>query len=114
LTRDHSVVEELANKGFINEVDVNVHPLKNTLISAIIGDGYSSNMQIYTKKTPIFNGDIFLICSDGLWSEFLVDELEELFSFESLDMVDSKLFESILTKPLKDNVTYLLIRVDEI
>ena len=114
LTHDHSIVEELTNRGVIAEADINIHPLKNTLTSAVVGDGYNSNMEIYTKNLHIFKNDVFLICSDGLWGEFLIDELEEIFSSDSLELVNSKLLASLLTKPLKDNVSYLLIKLDEI
>ncbi|NPD91671.1 PP2C family protein-serine/threonine phosphatase [Xylanibacter muris] len=64
LTKDHSLVQELADKGALRSKDTFNHP-DNNIVTRCLGD-------IDTEHEPdiitynITPGDIFLLCSDGL------------------------------------------------
>ena len=108
ITSDHSLVQKLVVSGEITEEEAMEHPKKNVITSAIVPKG---QVEIYAKKISVYDGDIFLICSDGLWGEFGIDELEECFEDDNIDEINKKIQQALLNKELADNVSYILLKV---
>ncbi len=108
LTQDHSYVQNLINLGEITEEEALVHPKKNVLTSAITA---TSKVDVYFKKLFMEKDDIFLICSDGLWGEFGIDELEECFESDNLSEIHDSLYRALWAKELHDNISYILLKV---
>ena len=67
ITKDHSFVQTLVDAGQISDEDAELHPQKNRILKAL---GIKPELQptFNYNNQPIHpkNGDIFLICSDGL------------------------------------------------
>jgi serine/threonine protein phosphatase PrpC len=63
ITKDHSYVQTLVDAGTITDEQAEHHPNKNRILKAL---GVTSNLQPSFGKVVPKNGDIFLICSDGL------------------------------------------------
>lgn len=67
ITKDHSYVQTLVDAGVITDDEAEHHPNKNRILKAL---GVTPNLQpsFNDKRIPIkpVNGDVFLICSDGL------------------------------------------------
>lgn len=63
LTRDHSVVQLLIDKGELAPEDAKNHPQKHYITRAL---GVSSVAEADYIEEPVENGSILLICSDGL------------------------------------------------
>lgn len=63
LTRDHSFVQDLVEKGSITEEEAANHPKKNLLMRAV---GVVEDLVVDTGSLSIEAEDIFLLCSDGL------------------------------------------------
>jgi serine/threonine protein phosphatase PrpC len=70
LTKDHSVIEELADAGEVDEVAAHVHPRGNEITRALGGGGEAdpetATVAVDTKSVPLFAEDVLLITSDGL------------------------------------------------
>ncbi len=64
LTEDHSVVMNLVSAGVISEEDIRSHPLRNRITKCVGSLGELKPDFLWV--TPA-NGDILLLCSDGLW-----------------------------------------------
>ena len=64
LSRDHSYVQELANKGIIKYEDTFDHPQGN-IVTRSLGD-VSKKAIPETELFKVYNNDIILLCSDGL------------------------------------------------
>ena len=111
MTRDHTLVEELINKGYLTEEEARLSPRKNILTSAIIGDNYETEVLIYTKEIKYKKNDIFLICSDGLWENYKHEELEELFKSDDLKVIADNILKTFDKKLLKDNVSFVLCKI---
>jgi protein phosphatase len=105
LTKDHSLVQSLVNNGIITDEEALTHPKKNIITSAIDGKEF----EIYSKKIKMFDNDIFFICSDGVWGEFGIDELEDVFVGD-FDTINENLFKALQNKKLEDNCSYILIK----
>lgn len=65
-TKDHSFVEKLYQKGQISQDGRSSHPLKNYMTRCI---GLSNSVPEVTvsNEVPLQQGDILMLCSDGLW-----------------------------------------------
>ena len=67
ITKDHSYVQTLVDQGIITDEQAETHPNKNRIMKAL---GIKPELQptFNYENRPIHpkNGDIFLICSDGL------------------------------------------------
>lgn len=70
LTTDHSYVMELVKLGSITKEEAASHPKRNVITRAI---GIKGDVETDTMIQPIREGDILLLCSDGL-SGMLKDE----------------------------------------
>lgn len=64
LSKDHSYVQELADKGIITYEQTFEHPQGN-IVTRSLGDG-SKKAQAESRQFKVFDGDIILLCSDGL------------------------------------------------
>jgi PPM family protein phosphatase len=79
ITEDHSLVNELVRSGQISREDAEHHPRKNVLLRAL-GTEKVVEMDI---RTIIFEeGDILLLCSDGLSNKVNDIELNEILKNE--------------------------------
>jgi protein phosphatase len=112
LTRDHSYVMELVQKGKLTIEEARVSPLKNKLNQAI---GASKNINPDYKHCELKEGDKILLCSDGLWDMLSDDEMQAV-------MKQNKPLHSICKALIKkandagghDNITAIVIHYKEI
>lgn len=76
LTRDDSVVQQMVDAGFIKPEEARHHPRKNQLLAAM---GMEEAMQVHVPAQPdvVQDGDAFLLCTDGWWDHFELEDLED-------------------------------------
>ena len=65
-TKDHSKVQYLVDQGLIQADEVPDHPDRNKIFSCL--GGLVDPVIDLSKRTPLRNGDILMLCTDGLWS----------------------------------------------
>ncbi|MCP4449969.1 MAG: serine/threonine-protein phosphatase, partial [Planctomycetes bacterium] len=63
LTVDHSLVQELTNKGFYSPEDAKRSVQKNLVTRAM---GVESQVRSDVYEEDVLPGDVYLLCSDGL------------------------------------------------
>ncbi len=63
ITKDHSYVQTLVDAGQITDEEAEHHPNKNRILKAL---GIKPELSPTFNKLQPKNGDVFLICSDGL------------------------------------------------
>ena len=73
LTTDHTLVEEMVQKGLITPREARVHPKRNIITRAL---GTEETVQIDIVQMGTRPGDAFFLCSDGMTN--YVDEREIL------------------------------------
>jgi PPM family protein phosphatase len=66
-TRDHSHVELLLREGLIGEQEIRSHPMRNFVECCLGGDVPLPDMSVSACKR-LRDGDVILVCTDGLWS----------------------------------------------
>jgi serine/threonine protein phosphatase PrpC len=65
-TKDHSKVQYLVDQGVIAADEVPQHPDRNKIFSCL--GGLVDPVIDLSKRTALRNGDVLLLCTDGLWS----------------------------------------------
>ena len=76
-SRDHSHVELLLHEGVIEEREVADHPMRNLVECCLGGDDPLPDMAIAARR-KLSDGDVLLLCSDGLWSGVSDEEMGAL------------------------------------
>lgn len=107
LTVDHSVVEDMIQRGDITRERARRHPIKN-LITRAVGTEKSIECDIF--NVDVNYGEYILLCSDGLSN--LVSDPEILFEVihgGSPDTCCRRLMEIAIKRGAPDNVTVVLI-----
>jgi protein phosphatase len=66
LTDDHSLVAQQVREGRMTEAEAEASPLKNVLMRAL---GVDSAVEVEVDEEIALEGDIYLLCSDGLTRE---------------------------------------------
>jgi serine/threonine protein phosphatase PrpC len=66
-TRDHSHVEQLLREGSIREEEIPSHPMRNFVECCLGGESALPEMTI-SRRQPLEDGDILMVCTDGVWS----------------------------------------------
>jgi PPM family protein phosphatase len=112
VTTDHSLVERLVEAGKLDRADVYDHPNRN-LIYRSLGAGKSEvEVDIFTERLQ--DGDVLLLCSDGLW-EMVKDAQMESIITEVTDLVEAcdLLIQRANENGGEDNITVVLLRCVE-
>jgi PPM family protein phosphatase len=89
-TRDHSHVELLLREGLITVEQVQMHPMRNFVESCIGGDSILPDMSI-TQRLTVEPGDVFLVCTDGLWGALRDSEISQRLETPGATLGDSLL-----------------------
>lgn len=74
LTRDHSIVQELLERGEIDEDGMRAHPRKNILTACVSAD--ASFLDVRFRTMPWDEARRIFICSDGVWEALSLEEME--------------------------------------
>lgn len=72
LTADHNLVQQMLSNGEITEDEAYRHPQRNLLLNAM---GTASKCEIDEDMVELQEGDLLLLCTDGLTSMLTDDEL---------------------------------------
>ena len=110
LTEDHSLVNELLKSGKLSEEEANVHPQRSVITRAV---GTDPDVDVDGFTIEAEEGDVFLICSDGL-SDMVEDEeiLELVHANRSdLDKAVKALVAAANRGGGEDNITALAFRI---
>jgi len=111
VSRDHSLLEELVARGHYTREEAKKLVRKNIVTRAL---GVESKVQVDLIEDPVEQGDLLLICSDGL-SDMVDDETIRLTLMQNaanLPVAAQNLVNSANERGGKDNVSVVLARVD--
>ncbi len=109
ITKDHSLVQQMIDKGIITEEQARNHPNRN-IITHSLGYGGKSDIEI---KDPfkIYRNDVLILCTDGLTEHVENNEIKEIaLRYEPFTAVH-KLIELANDRGGNDNITIQLIKI---
>ena len=105
LSADHTVLQELLNKGIITESDAQVHPQRSMLTQALMGEGnLEPSLHVFEGKIK----DRYLICSDGLTGVLSDKEIKTLIKGKGAAAAVDALIDATYINGAPDNVTIIL------
>jgi len=113
LTKDHSLVGELVERGKLTEEAAERHPQRSVITRAL---GPEPNVQVDVVEYPAKAGDLFMVCSDGLTSMVREPKLKPLLvdNDRPLDEVGRELIAAANAAGGRDNITVVLFRLEEV
>jgi protein phosphatase len=107
LTRDHSQVEELVAQGLITRQQAQRYPGSNIITRAV---GVMDPLELDSEMLEVEEGDVYLLCSDGLYNEVSDSEIREALAVGDCRYACKLLIERALARGARDNVTVVVVQ----
>jgi protein phosphatase len=104
LTREHSIVQALFEKGEIDEDGMRSHPLKN-IVTSSVSPNNDGSFELYTRAVSRCEEDSFFICSDGVWEAMDVRRLTSWLTGSARD--SNGLFGDLSASNCRDNISFI-------
>jgi PPM family protein phosphatase len=108
LTQDHSLVATMVREGLLTETEAETHPRRNVLQRSV---GVTEDVEIdVVGPIDVQEGDVFLLCSDGLHGVLKEDELKEVAKLP-IERAADEYVRLTLQRGAPDNVTVIVAKV---
>lgn len=110
MTEDHSYVEELVRMGKLQACEAEEHPAANVVLRAV---GIDDRLYIDFEYYELQDGDIFIICSDGLYKDLEESRIAPIIETHADDMntlADTLLAESLAAGGT-DNTSIIAMKI---
>lgn len=109
LTNDHSLFQEKVRAGVLSPDSPAAQHMKSVITRCV---GYQEEEEVDTFSFQPFQGDRFLICSDGLSNKINEREMADVMKEDDLEWVCEHMVELAKERGGEDNITVLLIALD--
>jgi PPM family protein phosphatase len=108
-TKDQSLVQQLVDVGQISEEEAETHMFRNVILQAL---GAQTELLPATARIQIRQGDMVLLCSDGLSGKLRNEEIRQIVSESSKDLwaACKALVDEANARGGEDNITVVLAR----
>ena len=112
LTTDHSFVQKQIELGLLTHEQARTHKMRSVILQAV---GVSATLTIDILEGKVRPGDLFMVCTDGLYTMLEESHIEQILSSEmSLDLKCDILIKLSNGAGGEDNVTVVLVSVDNL
>jgi PPM family protein phosphatase len=112
LTEDHSLVDELLRQGRLTPEEAIEHPQRSVITRAL---GPEGTVEVDTRSYTARDGDVYLLCSDGLTTMLAEHQLASiLVAHTTLREAGEALIAAANEAGGRDNITVVLLRVEEL
>jgi len=108
LTRDHTMTMDLVRLHVISPEQAMTHPARSQLTRSI---GFDDLVQVDSVRDQVREGDVYLLCSDGLWGSVPSEQLRRTIALPSVEHASTALIEQALDAGGPDNITAVVMRV---
>jgi PPM family protein phosphatase len=111
LTRDHSVVQEMVDRGELSPEEAETHP-ESHMVTRAVGGG--PELEVDLVSVPLAVGDRLLLCSDGL-TRCVYEQTVETLLREATGPEDAcqRLLREALDSGAPDNVSAITVLIQE-
>ena len=108
-TRDHTPLEDMLQRGEIDEDAAKNHPLRNNVNRCL---GGNSVPRISFACADLEKDDMLVLCSDGLWSALTEQQLTALQKSKNLEHGVNQLAEAAerASYPHSDNISLIALQ----
>ena len=109
-TKDHSKVQYLVDQGVITPEEVVRHPDRNKIFSCL--GGAADPVIDLSRRTPLSNGDLLILCTDGLWSVYPHREMATMLTSTPILETGPRMMREAEARggPEGDNVSAIVVR----
>ncbi len=107
LSRDHSLLQRLMSERQLSRAQAQAHPDARALTRAI---GAQASLRLEVLELNTQPGDVFLLCSDGLYQALSHRELGRALSVGTAQQVVERLFTLVLRTPARDDLTAVVVQ----
>jgi protein phosphatase len=112
LTEDHSLVEEMRRRGQLTAEEADEHPQRSIITRAL---GPEPDVLVDTRSWAAHDGDVILLCSDGLTSMISETQVAEILrEAGGLEQAGRALIAAANRAGGRDNITVVLLRLEEV
>jgi PPM family protein phosphatase len=110
VTEDHSLVNELMKSGKLSREEAEAHPQRSVITRAL---GTDPDVDVDTFVVEAKEGDLFLICSDGLTTMVADEDILELLerNHDDLDRAAKSLVAAANRAGGEDNITVVAFTI---
>jgi protein phosphatase len=109
VSRDHTYVQDLVERGHLDEESVRRHPWRNVVLRSVDGDPVHEGLDLVPLDVEV--GDRLLLCSDGLTDLVRDEAIADLLAVEDADAAAAACVEAALAAGGRDNVTCVVVDV---
>lgn len=107
-TKDQSLVQQLVDVGQISEAEAETHMFRNVILQAL---GAQNELTPATARIQLRQGDMLLLCSDGLSGKLRNEEIREIVAAAGeLGAACAALVAEANNRGGEDNITVVLAR----
>ena len=108
LTKDHTQIQELLDTQQLTQEEAQFSKMKNVITRAL---GGAEDVEVDTIVVPVREGDVLLLCTDGLTGVMEDWEIREEFSMFDYDLEGAvkSYIQTTLDRGAPDNVTVLMV-----
>jgi PPM family protein phosphatase len=108
-TKDQSLVQQLVDVGQISEEEAETHMFRNVILQAL---GAQTELTPATARIQIRQGDMLLLCSDGLSGKLRNEEIRQIVADSGADLAGAcqALVAEANDRGGEDNITVVLAR----
>lgn len=106
ITKDHSIVQSMVDKGQLTQEEAKSHPKRNVITRAL---GVTENIDFEYNETEFYEGDQILICTDGLTNYVSENDIEKVISDNNFYEYPKKLIDIANEKGGGDNITIVVV-----
>ena len=112
LTDDHTLVDELLRQGRLTPEEALEHPQRSVITRAL---GPEGAVEVDTRTFHARDGDVYLLCSDGLTTMLSEGEIRELLlAHARLRDAGEALVNAANAAGGRDNITVVLLRLEDV
>jgi protein phosphatase len=111
LTRDHNQFEELQTKNHLSPEDALSWPGANMITRAL---GAADTLELDEVQVQVCDGDIFLLCSDGLSNAVSLDTMFRALLEGDCAQAADALIQLALAAGGRDNISVVVVRADDV
>lgn len=104
ITTDHSIVQEMLDRGEITSDEAKNHPIKNYITRAL---GVNDRINVDFTSETFLENDILLLCTDGFSNSVDNDEFKKLITKTDEEVVKS-LIDKANENGGRDNITVVI------
>ena len=107
ISRDHSQLEEMLEMGLLTKEAAENYPHKNVITRAVgVEESLYVDVTVFTTQI----GDIFLLCSDGLYNSISNDEMLDALALRDVEVIVTKLVNQSIANGAPDNVSVVVVQ----